>query len=110
MQTVRAGLIASEERPFENVLRRTNDRPISNKERKKNTKRTRNTFEEISAKTNFQTVWHSTVLVLICFSFIFSSPEPKAHKVSLYSLPMVVVRRRRPHFQTRISLKPVGQS
>ena len=69
--------------------------------------------------------------------WIFSSPEPKAHKVSLYPVclktlcslspppvmlhinfeavirPSVVVRpsvRRRPHFQTWISLKPVCQT
>ena len=42
---------------------------------------------------------------------IFSSPEPKAHKVSLkYTNGPSSVRRRRPHFQTWISLKPCGQS
>ena len=49
--------------------------------------------------------------------YVFSSPEPKAHKVSLkYSNGPSSVRRRpsssvvrRPHFQTCISLKPVGQ-
>ena len=53
-----------------------------------------------------------------CYS-MFSSPEPKAHKVSLkYTngpssvrrCPSVAAVRRRPHFQTWISLKPVGQS
>ena len=44
---------------------------------------------------------------------IFSSPEPKAQRWA-FSIPMVrrpsVVRRRRPQFQTWISLHPVGWS
>ena len=41
---------------------------------------------------------------------IFSSPEPKAHKVSLKYTNGPSSVRRRPHFQPWISLKPVGQS
>ena len=40
----------------------------------------------------------------------FSLPEPKAHKVSLKYTSGPSSVRRRPHFQTWISLKPVGQS
>ena len=48
---------------------------------------------------------------------VFSSPEPKAHRLA-YRIPMdpasVVRRRRRPsdrsHFQTSSPLKPLGQS
>ena len=42
---------------------------------------------------------------------VISSPEPKAHNVSLqYTSGPSSVRRRRPPFPTWISLKPVGQS
>ena len=47
-------------------------------------------------------------------AFVFSSPEPKARRWA-FSIPMVrrpsvVVVRRRPQFQTWISLHPVGGS
>ena len=41
---------------------------------------------------------------------IISAPEPKAHKVSLQYTNGPSSVRRHPHFQTLISLKPVGQS
>ena len=46
----------------------------------------------------------------MCKRLIFSSPEPKAHNVSLWYTngPSSVCRR--PHFQTWISLEPVSQS
>ena len=43
-------------------------------------------------------------------NYIFSSPEPKAHKVSLKDGTRAGVRPSvRPHFQTWISLRPAGR-
>ena len=59
-------------------------------------------------------MWNS--IVSVPDHWPFSAPEPKTHMVN-FSIPMVrrpsVAVRRRPrrqHFQTRISLKPDGQS
>ena len=67
-------------------------------------------FRIITAIISGVPIWSNNFYGIVSSSSLFSSPEPKAHKVNLYTNGPLSVRRCRPHFQTWISLKPVGQS
>ena len=81
-----------------------------------------NNFRDILLKSlkcpNLQRAITQILFKISCwqdFILIFSSPEPKDHLTrSAYSIAMVrcpsVIVVRHPHFQTWISLRPVGQS